>query len=117
MSTALVVEEQNVLIVDLRKLMQAAIDAAKKRERELVEERNVLTADLRGHIDALATRNAALERALAGAQGSCFELCVSDWIVCTSAPASDFLHSFFTAEQGFIVHDLDASESVREIRK
>ena len=51
--------------------MQAASDAAKKREHELVEERNVLTADLRGHINALATRNALLERALAGARGMC----------------------------------------------
>lgn len=68
-TTALIVEEQNLLVADLRKIMQAAADASKKRERELVEERNVLTADLRDHVDALATRNAALERALASAQG------------------------------------------------
>ncbi len=66
---ACIVEEYSLLIGSLKHAIDVSAVSAKRREQNQIEERNMLLSDLREHVQALAVRNEALERAVAQAAG------------------------------------------------
>lgn len=66
---ACIVEEYSLLVDSLKHAIDVSAVSAKRREQNQIEERNMLLSDLRDHVQALAVRNEALERAVSKATG------------------------------------------------